>query len=159
MEDENAALKVKLVERAASQAVAIGKLEAHISKLEAQHKDAIRKLEAENAALTDILAAVTTGAMEILPVRLDSRQFVEWRVGGIPPPPPPPPQFVGVWCAVACADRCYRHIWPRWHRCVLIRGRRLQAPRAPKFSGLTILSEGVSRGGRWIMADHAASVR
>jgi hypothetical protein len=80
-----------------------------ITAQEAQHKKALAKLEAENAALkaqtasafTEILAAVTTGAMEILPVRPDSRQFVEWRVGGIPPPPPP--EFDRTWCAAVCA--------------------------------------------------------
>jgi hypothetical protein len=84
---------------------------AAISKLEAHHKDVVADLKAENAALraqaastlTEILAAVaavTTGAMEILPVRPDSRQFVEWRVGGIPPPAPP--QFDRAWCAAVC---------------------------------------------------------
>jgi hypothetical protein len=55
--------------------------------------------------------------MEILPVRPDCRQFVEWRVGGIPPPPPlravellpaaePPlrPQFDRAWCVAVSAD-------------------------------------------------------
>jgi hypothetical protein len=113
VEDENAALKEKLVELASSHAAAI-------SKQEAQHKGAIIKLEAENAALraqaastlTEIHAAVTTGAMEILPVRpSDSRQFVEWRVGGIPTVPPPPvvelplvPQFDRAWCAAMCVN-------------------------------------------------------
>jgi hypothetical protein len=114
VEDENAALKLKLAELAASHATV---------------KEANAALKAENAALkaqaastlTEILtavAAVTAGAMEILPVRLsDSRQFAEWRVGGIPPPPPPPaaeltpasalplgPQFDRAWCAAVCAN-------------------------------------------------------
>jgi hypothetical protein len=100
VEDENAALKTKLTELAASHAAA---------------KEAIAALNAENASLkaqaastlTEILAAVstvTTGAMEILPVRPDSRQFVEWRMGGIPPPPPFVPRFDRAWCAAVCAD-------------------------------------------------------
>jgi hypothetical protein len=110
MEDENTALKAdnvalkaKVVDLSASHAIAI-------SKLEAQHKEVITKLEAESAALkaqaattlTEIHAAVTTGAMEILPVRRDSRQFVEWRIDGIPRPPVVP-QFDRTWCAVVCA--------------------------------------------------------
>jgi hypothetical protein len=103
VEDENATLKAKLVELAASHAAAI-------SKWEAQHKETTIKLEAENAALkaqaastlAEILAAVTTGAMEILPVRSDSRQFVEWRFGGIPPLTVP--QFDRGWCAAVCVD-------------------------------------------------------
>jgi hypothetical protein len=114
VEDENAALKLKLAELAASHATV---------------KEANAALKTENAALkaqaastlTEILAAVTaitTGAMEILPVRSDSRQFVEWRVGGIPSPLPPlravelppavePPvgsQFDRAWCAAVCAN-------------------------------------------------------
>jgi hypothetical protein len=101
VEEENAALKTKLLELTASHA-------AGISKLEAQN-EIIADLKAENAALksqaastlTEIHTAVTTGAMEILPVRpSDSRQFVEWRVGGIPSPPPP--QFDRTWCDGLC---------------------------------------------------------
>jgi hypothetical protein len=104
LEDDFGALKAKLLELAASHAVTI-------TKLETQHKDAITKLESENAALkaqaelkstlSEIHAAVTTGAMEILPVRpSDSRQFVEWRIGGIPLPLVP--QFDRAWCAAVC---------------------------------------------------------
>jgi hypothetical protein len=120
-----AKMEATLLELTASHAAAITNLEAGqkdaitklevqhsdaITKIEGQHKDAITKLEAEIAALkaqaastlSEILAAVTTGAMEILPVRPDRRQFVEWRVGGIPPPPAPP-QFDRAWCAAVCA--------------------------------------------------------
>jgi hypothetical protein len=105
VEGENATLKAKLVVLAVS-------CTAAINKLEAQHKDAA--LKAENAALkaqasstlSELVAAVTavaTGTVEMLPVRpSDSRQFAEWRVGGIPPPPPP--QFDRAWCAAVCAD-------------------------------------------------------
>jgi hypothetical protein len=94
--------EAKLVELAASHTAAI-------SKLEAQHKDAITKLEAENYALkaqaastlTQVVTAITTGTMEILPIRPDRRQFLEWRVGGIPPSPLPP-QFDRAWCAAVC---------------------------------------------------------
>jgi hypothetical protein len=87
---ENAALKAKHVDLTASHVAA---------------KEVIAALKAENTALkaqaastlAEIHAAVTTGAMEILPVRFDSRLFVEWRVGGIPPPPPP--QFDRAWSA------------------------------------------------------------
>jgi hypothetical protein len=109
-----AKVEAKLEELVASHAVAI-------SKLEAQHKEVTSDLEIENAALkvqaastlTEILAAVSTGAMEILPFRSDKRQFVEWHVGRIPPPPPPPsaaaappfvPRFDRAWCAAASAD-------------------------------------------------------
>jgi hypothetical protein len=100
--------EAELVELAASHAAAI-------SEQGARHTEAIAELKAENAALKvqaastlkKLLAAITTGAMEILPVRPDRRQFVEWRVGGIPPPPPPlavplVPQFDRAWCAGVC---------------------------------------------------------
>jgi hypothetical protein len=113
IEDGTTALTTKLLELTALHAAAISKTESQkevITKLEAQHKDAIVKLEAENAALKaqiastlkDLVTAVTTGAMEIFPVRpSDSRQFSEWRSGGIPPPPP---QFDRAWCAAVSAD-------------------------------------------------------
>jgi hypothetical protein len=56
--------------------------------------------------LIDILAGVTTvttGALEILPVRSDSRQFAEWRVSGIPPPPVP--EFDRAWCVCKRLER------------------------------------------------------
>jgi hypothetical protein len=102
VEDENTALKTKLLELTASHAVATSKLEAQ--------KEAIIELKAEVTALkaqaastlTEIHTAVTTGTMEIFPVRpSDSRQFAERRAGGIPPPPPP--QFDRAWCAAVCA--------------------------------------------------------
>jgi hypothetical protein len=123
VEDDNAALKAKLRELAASHAASIAKLDAQhvdaISKLEVRHKEVVADLKAECAALrahaelkstlTEILAAVTTGAMEVLPVRADSRQFVEWRLGGIPPPAaaelPSVPQFFDrAWCAAVSAE-------------------------------------------------------
>jgi hypothetical protein len=96
-----AKVEAKLEEQAASHAAAI-------TKLNEQHKAAVTKLKAENTALNaqaastlkQLHAAVTTGAMEILPFRpSDKRQFVEWRVGGIPPLS----QFDEAWCAAACA--------------------------------------------------------
>jgi hypothetical protein len=100
VDDENAALKVKLAE-----------LTSATSK-HAHHKETIADLKTEIAALkaqaastlTQFVTAVTAGAMEILPVRAsDSRQFVEWRVGGIPPPPQFPPQFDRAWCTAVSA--------------------------------------------------------
>jgi hypothetical protein len=129
MKEQHAtALRVKDMATAKSEtlhAASISKLEAQhnaaisksdaqhkddISKLEAQHKDAITKLEAENAALKaqaastlkDLAAAITTGTMEILPIRPDRRQFAEWRTGGIPQVElsggrQPQPQYVPSW--------------------------------------------------------------
>jgi hypothetical protein len=104
---DNAALKAKHVELASSNAATTTKLEAR-DEVIASLKTENAVLKAQTASsLTQIIAAITTGAMEILPVRSDRRQFVEWRVGGIPPPPavevPLLPQFDRAWCAVVCA--------------------------------------------------------
>jgi hypothetical protein len=94
VEAENAALKAKLAELAASHAA----LKAENAALKAQ-----AELKSTLTEILTAVTAVTTGAMEILPVRpSDSRQFVEWRVDGVPPPPSVP-QFDRAWCAAVCA--------------------------------------------------------
>jgi hypothetical protein len=152
MEDENAALKAKHVELASSLAAAIAKLGAR--------DETIATLKAENAALkaqaasklTETLAAVTTGAMEILPVRSDSGQFVEWRVGGVPPPSLLPPlMFDRAWCSAVCArgwkadatPQYAMHNYGGW--CIAVAPSRAGGVHSdPMFSGWTLVPPAVS---------------
>jgi hypothetical protein len=103
LEDENAALKLQLVEMTSSHAAALRKLEAQQEETVTDFKAEVAALKAQAAStLAEIHTAVTTGAMEIFPIRpSDSRQVGERRAGGIPPPPPP--QFDRAWCAAVCA--------------------------------------------------------
>jgi hypothetical protein len=72
----------------------IAEMKAEITMLKSQAASTLTEL-------VTAVTAVTTGAMEVLPVRPDSRQFLTWRVNGIPPPLL---QFDRPWCAAVCAS-------------------------------------------------------